>query len=1007
MEKHTPLRMPELLLYGRAALCGLLLAETARLAFLGGTAFGNWVTDSLRLQAETARQEFLGGSAFGNWVADALPSLAVRPALLFCLVVPIVYGWKRQAFAHLGRMLVSLRVDLLLSALLGVWADFIVAPKLVKLHAAITRQDMAWAPLVLGMLILVLLTSVIKDIIARRKKPLGQLHFLVDDEIEDEQEDVLGISEQAKVFSKTVMATEAQAGLVFGLDAPWGTGKTSFLNLAERVWAKSKSTVVVKFQTLRYASEADLSDRFIRELCTAIKRQAFAPEFAPAADRYTRMIKGKTDVSFLGFKLSMEPSTETIDELLEDIDAVLKQSKRRLIVIIEDLDRLEPKLVNNVLFTVRRTFRLSQAAYILCYDSEMLVASKEEGGRARDFLEKFITVKMSLFVDGEVLKKFLQTDWKKDASRFPLIPADTMFKLSGIMNTVAEMVAGEDSHHYAPLLGDLRKLKRFVNAMLLMQLDKFDLGRSDFDPRDLVHLVLLHLRYPGIFRRIYREETEGRTGLFSLKRGDKAGKTGFHNDEGFAGFLNDLDESALFLVKQLFDLGELGFSDYKYPDESVWRSRACFNTTSRNLENYLKLIVRFTAPTDVETFRLYKEAVAEIIAGKKTIKEIIFSDQFSLKRGLQVQDEFWRILVNSSHELSSLQASESIEQLVDSLPAYPAADGGSQGLRLRSIYSLATLLDRVGYGEPRFGRIRENTNVREIAERIMGEPNNFSPSLIERLAAPERGALGWNDLMYFRLVCSIDKVGNLANVYKGLLQFEDPKALSSGDVSLLAINSLRRMSQTIFKLFKSRYIDAKVNFYLAVDDVSDAEIFGATELPKEDGGEAIHPAVVRSTIKTFVIYQLVNNDSRGTGKGVGCGIYDEDGLYDNGGIRKTMAGYLLDFCFNPTLRPEHALVFGDFCVDRFREASSLNFDEPRALLIESSFTQILPKDDISTFWLKHRNVLRSKLLRLDRQFISYNFLTTYKKTLLIVFSALDSMTGTNAEENTVADEVEA
>lgn len=978
MARHAPIRMPELLVYGRAALCGLLLAESARLAFLCSAAFGNWVT-------------------------DALPLPAVSAALVFCLAVPIVYGWKRQAFAQLRRMAASRRADLLLGAALGVWADFIVAPKLVKVHDAITRQDMAWAPLVLGMLVVVLLTSVIRDFIARRAKPRGQVRFLSDDEIEDEQEDVLGIAEQAKVFAETVMAVEAQAGLVFGLDAPWGTGKTSFLNLAERVWAESKSTVVVKFQTLRYASESDLSDRFIRELCTAIKQQAFAPEFAPAADRYSRMLKGKTDVSFLGFKLSLEPSTETIDELLEDIDAVLKQSKRRLIVIIEDLDRLEPKLINNVLFTVRRTFRLSQAAYILCYDAEMLVAGKEEGVRARDFLEKFITVKLSLFVDGEVLKKFLQTDWKKDASRFPLIPADTMFKLSGIMNVVAEMVAGKDSHHYAPLLGDLRKLKRFVNAMLLMQLDKFDLGRSDFDPRDLVHLVLLHLRYPGIFRKIYMEETEGRSGMFSLKRGDETARANLRNEDGFDEFLKPLDESAQFLVKQLFDLRVLEFSSFNQPDESVWRSRACFNNDSRNLENYLKLIVRFTAPTDVETFRLYKDAVADVIAGKKTIKDILSSDQFSLKHGQYVQDEFWRVLVNSSHELQPLQAAEAIDQLVDALPTYPSMEDGGRGLRLRSIFALATLLDRVGYGAPQFGRIRDNTNVREIAERIMGEPSKFSPALIERIAAPERGPLGWNDLMGFRLVCSIDRQGSLGNVYRGLLQFEDPKATGGGDVPLLALNSLRRLSQTIFKLFKKRYIEANVNFYLAVDEVSDGAIFGAVEPLKRNSGEAETPAVVRSVIKTFVIYQLANSQ-RGTGSGVGCGVYDEEGTKDQGGIRTAMARYLLDVCFDPTVRPEHALVFGDFCVRSVRESAVLVLGEPTASSIETTLTQILPKEDLAAFWLKRRDILRSELLQLDRRIVSHNFLATYKDHLPMVFSVLDSMTATITDAQTEADE---
>ncbi|WP_454737191.1 hypothetical protein [Cupriavidus necator] len=43
-------------------------------------------------------------------------------------------------------------------------------------------------------------------------------------------------------------------------------------------------------------------------MSAAIQRKVFAPEFRQAASRYSRLIKGKADVSFLGFKLSLEPS---------------------------------------------------------------------------------------------------------------------------------------------------------------------------------------------------------------------------------------------------------------------------------------------------------------------------------------------------------------------------------------------------------------------------------------------------------------------------------------------------------------------------------------------------------------------------------------------------------------------------------------------------------------------------------------------------------------------------
>ena len=75
----------------------------------------------------------------------------------------------------------------------------------------------------------------------------------------------------------------------------------------------------------------------------------------------------------------------------------------------------------------------------------------------------------------------------------------------------------------------MRKLKRFVNAALMMQIEKTDFAKTDFNRRDLVNLILLHLNYPGLFRQIYAEETEGRSGLFSAKRSFDAGEVKFSN----------------------------------------------------------------------------------------------------------------------------------------------------------------------------------------------------------------------------------------------------------------------------------------------------------------------------------------------------------------------------------------------------------------------------------------------------------------------------------------------
>ena len=460
-----------------------------------------------------------------------------------------------------------------------------------------------WAPTILVALVLALMSPLCRTYLSRKKKSASQFCFLGDDEIEIEEEDILQNKGLAKDFAETVLASEAHAGLVFGIDGPWGTGKTSFINLAERHWkAVGDSVIVFRFEPLRYAAEPDLSERFLRDLTATIQRQVYAPEFRPAASRYSRMVKG---ISLFGFRLSIEPLSETIDELLEDVDSVLKSIRKRIIVVIDDLDRLDAKMVNNVLFAIRRTFKLSQATYILCYDTENLVTGKDDGNNAREFLEKFIMVKLSLFVDSSTLQNFLLKNWKNNNHPFPAIPSETMLKLESVLTTLAEILKADEATHYLPLIGDIRKLKRFVNAALMMQIEKTDFAKTDFNRLDLVNLMLLHLNYPGLFRRIYAGETEGRKGVFSAKRSVDQGNVKFSNDEGFEKVVSENNDSTSeFLLRQLFDVKVLGVETVDLENEALLSSRACFNGKQyRNLEKYLKLIVRFVTPEPQETFK--------------------------------------------------------------------------------------------------------------------------------------------------------------------------------------------------------------------------------------------------------------------------------------------------------------------------------------------------------------------------------------------------------------------
>jgi KAP family P-loop domain len=970
---RSAVKLPEFFVFSKFFAIGFVCAEVFRIAFYLGTKF-----------------------------SPSLPDLnsLIAAGFITCIGIVLTYAYARTAHADCLRIVKSCRLDLLLLVAVGSWANIVASQSMGRLHKPIQDASPLWAPLVLVALLMALLSSLVRAYWPF-KKAHPQLLFLDDEEISTEEQDVLGVRIQAKTFAETVLASAAHSGLVFGVDGPWGVGKTSFVKLAENHWndAASDSTIVFRFELLRYAAELDLPQRFMSELSATIQKHAFAPEFGPLASRYSKMLKGKAELSFFGMKYSLDPSDETIDEMLQDIDDVLKRIRRRVIIIIDDLDRLEVRAINNVLFAVRRTFRLSQATYILCYDTEVLVGSEGDNTSARLFLEKFVTVKLSLFVDSSAIKNFLERDWSSDKSTLQTIPSDTMLKLSSILGDVAAILGSELASRYTPLIGDMRKVKRFVNAVLLMQIERTDLARTDFNRRDLINLMLLHLNLPGLFRQIYVEETEGRSGSFSVTRG--AGKSEFSNSLEFIGILGKQPPIGQFLLSSLFDVSILNLNTYSNVQESALSSRACFNQDGhRNLEKYLNLIVRFVSPEPQETFVLYQKAV-DRVRGGASIRSILGEREFRLDVSDQAHDQFWRVLVNQAHDFAASAANDAIGTLIDYLPLYTSVGVDGISLRDRSIYSLVRLLDNAGWGRTTKRRLPNSPkNIVEVAHRIFGAHNFKNNGILGQLCAADRGVLGLHDLMLFRLNCSGDRGGQLYNVQSALILYEDISAPTTGLVSELAEKGMRHLSQETFRYFKEAFIQSHRNFFTEVDETPDAAFFGSAladsligKMKFEQGHDnsiAWALAASRSALKSFVIYQL-SNSAGGTGSGVGCGYYDEFGSDDAHGMAKMMNEYIFKFCFDPSV-PENIYHFADHCLTHLSNGFMSGEDVDGYVATRAGLPGGFDPEELARYWHEHRAlILKENLPTVERTVTTPNYTATYGQNLSQVFAVLDAI----------------
>jgi len=236
--------------------------------------------------------------------------------------------------------------------------------------------------------------------------------------------DRLGFGEVAKRIATALVDHASDSGFVIGLDGQWGSGKSSLLALIaaelEQLSEESKPTLI-RFQPWlighRDALLTNLFNQLVENIARvelargdatsetkrrarviAEKARTFAMSVSKAGDLVKAVPIGITAqvggalLNGLG-KMLGKPDAPEINKQKSALIASLRDLNHRFIVTVDDVDRLEPAEVVEVLRLVRSVADFPNIVYLLCYDSGILAESVRRGANVPDgaaFLEKIV-----------------------------------------------------------------------------------------------------------------------------------------------------------------------------------------------------------------------------------------------------------------------------------------------------------------------------------------------------------------------------------------------------------------------------------------------------------------------------------------------------------------------------------------------------------------------------------------------------------------------------------------
>lgn len=323
-----------------------------------------------------------------------------------------------------------------------------------------------------------------RKIVKLRQKELELKGFSVDDteiKLEDTQK------EYAETLVKKLKNTDlSKESFAVGITGEWGSGKSTFLNTMKKEIEKEDFAEIVEFNPWLCNSPEQVTQDFFATLIDKLspKHSTLSRDI----NKYAKLLNkiAKPSLSIFGIDLDLTPGDDSLDELKENISDKLAKLPKKVVILIDDTDRLEGNEVFEILRLIRNTADFKNVIYIATYDKEY-VTNVLKGNKIKDpsaYLEKIFQIEVHLLkVEDSELWEILMKEIEEQVS----------FKCS-ILITVLKSYINQYKDFIITIFTNYRQVKRFARqfAVYLDYLNKSELI-NEYSPIDLFWIELLQV----------------------------------------------------------------------------------------------------------------------------------------------------------------------------------------------------------------------------------------------------------------------------------------------------------------------------------------------------------------------------------------------------------------------------------------------------------------------------------------------------------------------------------
>ena len=406
------------------------------------------------------------------------------------------------------------------------------------------------------------LPIVAQSVTSSQRQSKTQMH--PDRPITTVSNDEFGRAPFARRLAEIIKDWHDPSSLVIGLYGVWGEGKTSCLNLMAEVLAKHRDVVIVRFNPWYFDNTGQLIQQFCSSVAQGLGRKIGKKPGQQLIKGMTRLAKIVAPVSFGIPGVSVSPggmvaavgealsgdTQEALEAVKSEIERHLKGAKGRVVVLIDDVDRLDEQETHCLVKLVKLVADFPNTSYVLAFDptrvAKMLAKRYAEPDDSREgisFLEKIVQVGLHLpTVEPSRLRHFVLSGifMTLDGNKAKL-PED---EVSRIVNVWDRSVG--------TVLRSVREAKRYLNSVNFA----VPLMKGEVHPGDQVLVEALRTFFPMTYDVIRRNPDAvlelARERIYGAGRDSRLDESKKVLEAAVAGLKGDGLEAAKTLIQELY-----------------------------------------------------------------------------------------------------------------------------------------------------------------------------------------------------------------------------------------------------------------------------------------------------------------------------------------------------------------------------------------------------------------------------------------------------------------------